>query len=160
MEAAARMSTRWVLAALVLLGATPALTTACTCLEWPSFERALRESDSVFKGTVVTIRPVGPHDYGDVRVTLQVDAWWKGAPPETVDVLTAKSEAACGFTFLVGSEYVVFALRNQSGALWTHLCWRTHPVWPDDADLAALVPPHSLPVKAQAWAQIKALYRR
>jgi hypothetical protein len=125
-----------------------------------SFQRVFLESHTVFKGTVVAIVPIEPQTYlCEVGVTLDVAAWWKGAPPETVELLTAGSEASCGIEFVVGSEYLVYASRNESGALWTHLCTRTHRTWAGDPDLEALGPPHSLPVTAQPWQQIKKLYR-
>jgi hypothetical protein len=160
MEAAARMSTRWVLAAFALLGASPTLTAACSCNGVPSFEAAFLGSHYVFKGPVIAIRPAAQSYPGTVVATLRVAAWWKGAPSEFVEVLTADNSAACGFPFFVGSEYLVFVSQNAPGALWDGLCSRTHAVYPDDPDLEALGPPHTVPVTARTWAQIKGMYRQ
>ena len=159
MEARARISTRVVLAAFALLGASPALTAACTCNGVPSFEAAFLGSHYVLKGPVIAIRPAAQSYPSTVVVTLQVAAWWKGAPLKVVEVLTADNDAACGFPFFVGSEYLVYASPDASESLWVGLCSRTHAVWPGDPDLEALGPPHSLPVTAQTWQRVKKLYR-
>ena len=153
------MSTRVILAAFALLGASPALTAACSCEGPRSFEAAFRGSDYVFKGPVIDISPSVKYGHNFVVATLQVVAWWKGAPPEIVEVLTVDNDAECGFPFFVGAEYLVFVSPNESGEVWEGLCSRTHVVWPGDPDLEALGPPQSLPVTAQTWQQVKKLYR-
>ncbi|HZL84279.1 MAG TPA: hypothetical protein VFD07_02765 [Candidatus Krumholzibacteria bacterium] len=153
------MATRVVLVAFAVLVASPALTAACSCNGPTSFEEALRVSHYVFKGPVIAMRPAVEHGPNLVVATLQVAAWWKGAPSEVVEVLTVDNTAACGFPFFVGSEYLVYVSPNESGSLWEGLCSRTHAVYPGDPDLEALGPPHSLPVTARTWQQIKKLYR-
>ena len=159
MECIRRMAMALVLVGLLTLVVPPASTTACSCTEWPTFEQAYLESQAIFRGTVTAIRSAETPYFG-LWVTLQVSAWWKGEPPHIVEILTGESEAACGFPFFVGTEYLVYAqLWNQSGPLWTHLCWRTHTTWDEDPDLVTLGPPHPLLVAPQAWEFVKELYR-
>ena len=60
----------------------------------------------------------------------------------TVRILTSASSASCGFEFMTGDRYLVYAIRGDGGeggtALTTNLCWRTHLYWPDDPDLVVL----------------------
>jgi hypothetical protein len=57
----------------------------------------------------------------------------------TVRVLTAQYDAACGFPFVAGGRYLVYArYRDPGGPLWTDLCSRTHFASDGDPDLVRL----------------------
>ncbi len=90
---------------------------------------------------------------------------WKGAPPDTVRVLTGANDGNCGFTFQPGERYLVYGFVGEGGTvwfapapgvLWTHLCWRTHGYWAEDPDLVSLAP---TPVAAGSWGSVKIRYR-
>ncbi|MGH7730446.1 MAG: FlgD immunoglobulin-like domain containing protein [Candidatus Eiseniibacteriota bacterium] len=90
--------------------------------------------------------PPSPYYPAAVRAVFRVDRSWKGDPPATTRLLTAASDISCGYTFVPGARYLVYAFQGVDGwesgsdpsALWTSLCWRTHPYSPEDPDLAAL----------------------
>ena len=121
---------------------------ACSCALPPSFAEAFRRSDAVFLGEVLAVESANPEPYPPaVWAVFRVDRSWKGEPPVTARVLTAAGGASCGFTFVPGNRYLVYAFRGVDGwsgvdpdpdALWTTLCWRTHDYSPEDPDLAAL----------------------
>lgn len=150
---------------VALLVALPSSVSACSCTNEPTFERAVQSSDAIFLGEVIEVRDAAPQYSGAVWAVIRVDAAWKGAPPETVEVLTGENSAICGFPFRPALLYLVYAFRADAGTpwtgpvpgiLWTHLCWRTHITWPDDPDLAAL---GSTPVRAVSWGAVKQIYR-
>lgn len=86
---------------------------------------------AVFLGTVVAINPSKmPHSefFGDMLdVTLSIEESYKGVSSKEVVVTTASSEAACGFPFRKGEQYVVYA-SEQEQKLYTSICQRTLPL--------------------------------
>jgi len=67
-------------------------------------------------------------------VTLSVQESYKGTPSKQVVLTTASSEAACGFPFKKGEQYVVYASENE-GKLFTSICQRTLPAKVVETDL-------------------------
>ena len=109
-----------VLAAL-LLGRSDAA--ACSCLARP-VEGKLAESAVVFQGTVVASRPLRSQGGVDlvVRYTFEVARVWKGGRIGTIDISAGTSSAACGITFDIGREYVVYATGDTAEGFSTNLC--------------------------------------
>ena len=138
---------------------------ACSCTNYPDFDRAVAQSNVILLGEVTAIRPAGPGYFEAVIVSMRVVGWWKGAPPNTmIDIITGQDDGICGVHFDIGSQYLVYAF-NGAGLYggpgtspWTHSCWRTHEVYPDypDPDIAALGP---VPTRAPSWGALKISYR-
>jgi len=137
-----------------LVGALGALTIsaavahhACACSCAPSdFYADFAGSDAVFIGKVLDISSPGSEYPPLVAVTFRIETAWKGAAASsTPRVVTASSEAACGFPFRVGARYLVYAYRPgvppAPDELWATLCTRTHETWPKDPDLSLLSSP-------------------
>ena len=113
----------------------------CSCAIGPTFAEAFQGSDAIFLGDVIAVESAAPDSPGMVWVEFRVEQSWKGEPLATTRLLTSESSASCGFPFAAGNRYLVYAFRGEWGPgleLWTHMCWRTHPYWPEDPDLAAL----------------------
>lgn len=117
-----------ILLAAALLAAGPAApcssaSAMCSCVPPPSVPRALGEADAVFQGRVVDVR----NGREDRRVRIRVSRRWKGAAGDTVTVRTSRSSASCGFDFVAGTEYLVYArrAREPETALVASLCSRT-----------------------------------
>lgn len=127
---------------MALLAIAPPQAGACSCLPPGDVLESMGESEAVFLGTVVNS---ATHRSGDApwwariksffgmqvnpqtedqRVSLRIDEPFKGVGAATVEVTTASSSAACGYTFEIGRQYVVFASRND-GNLWVSLCSST-----------------------------------
>lgn len=58
-------------------------------------------------------------------VWMRVLRTYRGQAEGVVKVLTSFDEASCGFDFETGREYLVYADRIESEALFTHLCTGT-----------------------------------
>ena len=116
---------------LVAVIVTPLSTSAfaCSCLAYPADEaeavaRAWPETDVVFAGKVVAIKPATPGQGRWTKVTFEVSDTWKGTDGDGQLVVTTASDSAmCGYPFKAGERYVVFANRRpQSDELTTSLC--------------------------------------
>jgi hypothetical protein len=77
-----------------------------------------------------------------VSVTVQVQTAWKGVTTTPVLVQTAASGASCGYHFVTGRQYLIYAY-GDGARLGTGLCTRTTVLSQAAADLAYLqtVPP-------------------
>lgn len=119
---------------------------ACTC-EIPSASSSLRKkvrdarkkSFAVFAGEVLKISEQ-TDGYG-VKVTLRIDSMWKG--PETSEALvsTGKDGGDCGYPFVVGKKYLVYASQSKDGFLTTNICQRTQLLSLAKEDIAVLGKP-------------------
>ena len=78
----------------------------------PSPQEALAKSEAVFAGKVVAVSGLPPSGYNstDPRVVaFKVSAVWKGPSYETMFITTPLSGASCGFDFIEGKSYIVYA---------------------------------------------------
>ncbi len=97
---------------------SPKTVYACSCAEAPSVLEARDRNDSVFEGQVVKVtNPVAIFSRSSAdkkTVEFQVNEVWKGKVAPTIKVTTASSGASCGYDFVEGERYLVFA--NQTGS--------------------------------------------
>jgi hypothetical protein len=114
---------------------------ACTCSRG-SPEWALNRADLVFLGTVIgsetppsrrgfyhgdSVYTIGGGDM--IRWWVVPSRGWKGEPPETLAVYSARSEGACGYEFERGSEYLIYArFTGRDG--WPFGDWPNKVVFP------------------------------
>lgn len=103
------------IAFLFLLG----FASACSCVnqEQISLEEAYGDAGAVFLGKVISITPSTTNVFTNI-VTFSVNKSWKGIGSVFT---TSKDSAACGYSFEVGEEYLVFA--NEGGTVG--LCSKT-----------------------------------
>lgn len=135
---------RWFVALFVALaGSTYAAEAdACSCMKLTPSE-GFTSSHAVFTGEVIDIEKNTSTRFGGLEVTLRVKQLWKGDPAEEIKVHTAGSSAACGYGFVEGITYLVYAVRDEADPLRVSLCSRTAPVDRAKEDLEALgKPPH------------------
>lgn len=127
--------------------ALPASTVPCTCIDVPLQEH-IAKTDVVFSGMVIAQDTVEvqylPTEYSstflnkiEVRNTILSQGAYKGAVSDTVIVVTAADGAACGYSFAVGNEYLVYAY-IRDGVLSTSICSATKPLANAGADLRLL----------------------
>lgn len=137
--AASLLCVSFVMAALVL---QPREAVACSCLPPPGPVEAAQSVDCVFQGKVLSIIDAPkPDKYGlhNKIVTFEVVRIFKGQLDLQVNVITADNEAACGRNFgPAGSEWLVYARRDDAGQLYDNLCSRTRDMQYADADIAEL----------------------
>lgn len=85
----------------------------------------LSSSHMVFTGEVTNITKNEATRFGGLEVTLRVSKVWKGAPGQEVKVHTAGSSAACGYPFVQGKTYLVYAVHDEADPMRVSLCSRT-----------------------------------
>jgi hypothetical protein len=122
--------------ALVVLGLVallPDCAYACSCMVPRPVERELADSSAVFSGEVIDVekRPQVS------TVTFRVSKLWKGKQQETRTVSTPSSDAACGYPFKEGREYLVYA-HGKEESLKDNVCGRTKLLSEASADLRVL----------------------
>jgi hypothetical protein len=132
---------RNILRAVVMLGIsclfvfTRALPCSCTPPKPPADEYAQRSA--VFIGIVRSIEYDSTRGFqSSIRVTFEITKAWKGVPPNTVVIYTAENSAACGYSFIKDTAYVVYAIRLDT--LVTSSCTRTKKVSTAAEDLSYL----------------------
>ena len=97
---------------------------ACSCVQQSGAQQAAR-ADVVFRGTVTVIEPpitglvISSAD--PISIRFAVDAVYKGVATRTFWVSIERSDASCGFEFLVGRQYTVFA-RVSGDRVQTDIC--------------------------------------
>lgn len=101
----------------------------------------LSSSNLVFSGEVTQIEKNESTRFGGLEVTLRVKDVWKGAPAEEIKVHTAGNSAACGYPFVVGTTYLVYALNDEADPMRVSLCSRTAPIENAKEDLDFLGKP-------------------
>lgn len=107
------------LMASLLLGTCVALvdTTeafACSCVGI-STNRALREADAVFRGTVINKDVVGRSERARTDIRFAVDRVYKGTVYREQVVASSHDSDACGLDPEVGSTWVIFAIHGIEG---------------------------------------------
>jgi len=134
---------RFVLLSLFLFSlifSFPDQTFACSCIPPSPPLESLAGSDAVFAGKVVRIEKedgIIISSADPVKVVFAVSQVWKGEEKAEIDLTTARDSASCGYDFIVGVEYLVYANNSETG-LTTGLCSRTMSLSMADEDLAAL----------------------
>ena len=115
---------------------------ACSCLQSPAPDEELKRSDAVFQGTVVGFETQGEPEAVKLdesqlgkfyrsgrRATFRVWTVWKGPRQQELVVLTGEGGGDCGFDFIIGHEYLVYADKGPSGTYHVGICGRTRDVW-------------------------------
>lgn len=97
------------------------LALACTCAQPASVQEGLQQADGVFAGLVERFELKGS---GRVA-TFRVRRVWKGPKTHHVQVATGGGDGDCGYHFIVGIEYLVFARQGPWNMLQTSICSRT-----------------------------------
>ncbi|MNO64750.1 hypothetical protein D3C76_554870 [compost metagenome] len=131
---------------MALLTVRPSVTYACSCVVPAEPLEALEQNSAVFVGKVVDIKETKGtiiSSADPVKVTFNVDSSWKGVEGNKVTLTTALSSASCGFEFVEGESYIVYANANgeeNSGKLVASLCSRTKLLASASEDLKELGP--------------------
>jgi len=113
---------------------------ACSCIKLSPSE-GLTSSHTIFTGEVTKIEPNKATRFGGLEITLRVERVWKVDPQREIKVHTAGSSAACGYTFVKGEKYLVYALRDDADPMRVSLCSRTALVKNAKEDLSYLGDP-------------------
>lgn len=144
----------------------------CTCAfgGGPACQEAWRQGiDAVFLGRVDKIESTrGGVGFSPgamsmtamgflLRVTISTDEVYRGSSAKTIQVYTASSSAACGYSFHEGQKYLIYASANdQVGQLFVSLCSATKPAEYAEKDITYL---KSLPSLASTSAILGNVWR-
>jgi len=121
--------------------AIPHVASACSCLPPEPPQGALEKAEAVFVGRVIAIEDQGGGETLPERAyQFEVSRFWKGEGAETITLTSALSSAACGRSYAMDEEYLVYATSDRKGGLADYLCSRTRTVISADEDLAVLGP--------------------
>ena len=137
-----------VLASLFVLLASAARAEACTCMMPGAPCKAFGGATAVFVGTVTDIkttpRTAGARgaeiDWSPRTVTFSVSEAFSGVEGAEAQVSTGMGGGDCGYSFVKGVSYVVYAHRMGGGGqrLVTGICTRTRPALGASEDLEYL----------------------
>jgi hypothetical protein len=97
---------------LALIDATEAFACSCAGI---STNRALREADAVFRGTVINKEVVGRSEGARTDIRFAVDRVYKGTVYREQVVASSRGSDACGLDPEVGSTWVIFAIQGIQG---------------------------------------------
>lgn len=133
------------LVALSFLLLTPSVAAACSCGGGAARPcAAYWEARSVFTGVVTRVTDSGvrggrgesvrPFNYRLVR--FKVLSWFRGPRRRAAEVLTGPGGAECGYRFVPGRRYLVYAEEGADGRLYTSACTATKPLAEAGDDLS------------------------
>ncbi len=156
---------RWFMGVVVsisALSACPAMTAkACECAPVTP-DRSLEFSDAVFIGMpfLVRLTVAGNPERPMREAVMEAYGCWKGSVSDTVHVFTEILEAACGFPFVAGEEYLVYA-GGRGRFFTTDLCQTKKLALAQLYDFQFIGPPGSCAVGIQGstWSVVKQLYK-
>jgi len=114
----------------LLVSAVHADAYACSCMR-QTLEEGAAQAQAIFEGQVTRIGPNTATSFRGVEVEMAVKRAWKGIETNRVTVITASNSAACGYGFMDGITYLVYAYRENDDRLRVSLCSLTKPI--DDA---------------------------
>ena len=124
----------------------PETVHACKCAQPRTPAEELEKFSAVFAGIVVSIRHSYDPDAGSVSpedrttVGFEVSTVWKGTVHEDMYITTPPTGGSCGFTFIQGEEYIVYAYDSAyaDGGYTVGICSRTALLGQAQADIDAL----------------------
>ena len=119
---------------------------ACGCQKTGPPCKAFGEASVVFTGTVKSLKegarkrkPNGDVDFVSRLFKFSVEETFSGAPIRELEVATGLSADDCGYPFVKGVSYLVYAYRDEKdGRLYTSSCTRTKRVTSASEDLQYL----------------------
>ncbi|MBB4824334.1 hypothetical protein HNO89_001556 [Sporosarcina luteola] len=95
----------------------------------------------MFSGKVIGATESGKNMHRGRTITFQVDEVWKGIETGEIDIKTGLNDGDCGFPFMEGKSYLIFAKANDvygEEILTTTICQRTNGLAEASDDIAVL----------------------
>ena len=124
--------------ALVLFLAAPWSASACTCARFSEPCVSFQMFDGVFVGKVTSLSIVttGEPRWTHRVVRFAVVEGFSGVSGNTIEIRTGLGGGDCGFPFVTGRSYFVYASRSKDGVLQTNICSGTKGLAAAQTDLA------------------------
>ena len=108
---------------------------ACSC-GFPTVEDAFKSANLVFKGKVTSIEKSNSSSFNEI--SFKTFNLYKGSMTTDESVFSHQSSATCGYSFILGDEYIVFSSLGEkqfkskglelAGKQMVSLCSLTVPV--------------------------------
>ncbi|CAM2903118.1 hypothetical protein PASE110613_06865 [Paenibacillus sediminis] len=124
----------------ILLFGHSTYTSACSCAVSPSVSGEFQMQTAVFSGKVVSIalpNTVMKSTADPIQVNFEVFEVWKGDVGRKISITTARDSASCGFDFVEGQQYLVYA-GGEPNHPQVLLCGRTIELSAAEEDLHIL----------------------
>ena len=96
---------------------------ACDCKGSGSVENSLFYSKAVFSAQVVKITKNRSKFIKIIKLKLKVS--WKGSLAKIFTITTELDEGSCGYEFVKGKTYLIYANGENNKAFSTNICTRT-----------------------------------
>jgi Carboxypeptidase regulatory-like domain len=146
----------------------------CSCMGGETPCQAVGRASAVFVGTVTRVRtapqpqPRNQQELDKLRgeeidwtprtFAFSVDVAFLGLDGTEVEVATGRNGADCGYDFVIGKRYLVYAYRSTQGnRLATGICSRTKPYEKADEDIKFLGTLPSLSAGVTIYGEVKRL---
>jgi len=143
---------------LIYHAKTPPSVWACSCAKPVSVEEEYNRSVAVFAGEVTRIEVKQKSLKGTkLLVHFNVLQTWKGIEHSSVTVATGIGDGDCGYPFVKGKEYIVYAKETLNG-LETVVCDRTKEIEHAEEDLGALGEGELPTVQREPFTETKQIY--
>jgi hypothetical protein len=91
---------------------------ACKCLPAKGIEHDFKGADAVFFGKVLGKYREEKNDRLRFKVHIEVYKSWKGRSNKNIVVYTSEPSGACGYPFVEGKEYIIYASETTRGLKW------------------------------------------
>lgn len=118
-------------AAVLALFFIPSRAAACSCIRGIPVCETFWRTSAVFAGEVIDITPVPstrePQLALNRVVRFRVKQTFRGELPGEIDVRTGSGGGDCGYPFIKGTSYLVYA-QLHAGQLGTGICSGTRPL--------------------------------
>ena len=135
-----------IMVSVLVFLSNPGVVYACKCAAPGAPAEELAKFDAVFTGRVISIEhsfdpnatTVSPEDR--TTVGFEVSNVWKGNVLKSMDVTTPPTGGSCGFAFIEGEEYIVYASDSAYGddGYTVSICSRTALLEEAQADVDEL----------------------
>jgi hypothetical protein len=125
--------------ALLTIGAER--PSACSCIGPIVACQSSWTSDAIVVAKVLNVGPVtevrGEYLRRQRLVRINVQETFKGLPLGDADIITGGGGGDCGYNFIAGQTYIIYAHRNtMMGQMEAGICSRTGPIERASEDLA------------------------
>lgn len=107
----------------LLLAFNAQKTYACSCIPPAPVEESLKKSTAVFSAEVISITENEAKFIKTVKLKLKKS--WKGKLAKTLTITTGLNSAMCGYEFVKGKTYLIYANGKNTKTLSASLCSRT-----------------------------------
>lgn len=120
----------------------PSKVYACSCAQPLAVQDELSRSETVFTGRVLEVKEERTKRYLSNAVLFETSQIWKGGSESQIIIHTGSSGGDCGFHFVKGEDYLVYAkpssMYGDKEQLVTIICDRTNELAEAKEDLAIL----------------------